>query len=117
MLRNAVLARLWVGGLVGDTLIGIGPDLGDAVRDGWLVGIVSRHDGAAGDDFLALRPDHPEPRELAAGAARDVDRGAQQKRAIGDFLADRVMRPSPDHGLALEPGIQGRSVVVLAITP
>ena len=114
---DAVLGGLELGAVIGDAFVGVAVDLGDAVRDRLAVGIVSCRDRAAGHDLVAVRPDHLEPLHLAAGPAVNVDRRAQQKVAVGDLRADRLMGLRPDHGLAAEPGVQRRSVVVLAVAP
>ena len=114
---DTVVERFRGGTLIGDTLVGIGPDRRDALRHGRLVGIVSGADCAAGNGLLPLRPNHSKPLERAAGAARNVDHRAQQECAIGDLRTNRFMRSRPDHGLAAKPGVKSRSVVVLAVPP
>jgi len=114
---DAVVEGFGGGSLVWDPLVVICPDRRDAVRHGRLVRIVSGANRAALNRLLPLRPNHAEPLELAAGAARNVDDRAQQECAVGDFRVDFFMGLRPDHGLAAEPGVESRSVVVLAIPP
>src|SRR5215469_6285405 len=89
---DAVFARLGIGGIVRNAFIGVGADFGNVLGNRRLGGVGSRHNRAARDDFVALRPDHTEALELAAGSARDIDRRTQEKCAIGDFRADFIMR-------------------------
>ena len=66
---------------------------------------------------LARGPDELELGDAAAGAARNIDGRAQAKDTAGDLRPTSCPVSAPDHGVAAEPGVQRRGVVVPAVAP
>jgi len=109
-----MLARFRIRGFERDTLVGVSTNHRNTFGAGLHIGIAASHDRAARHDLIPPKPDHAEMLELQPGAAPDINRRVQQKRAIRDFGADRLMRLRPS---TCSPRNHAFSAAVSSCTP